>query len=179
MKEIRRRIVPSAVRAVEQECVPQDLPVSPVRLRHELGTIDSVRGAYQMPAWINAAFAPSSFALMAAPKPPAPQPMTIRSCSGTGPQRGSLLKYTTSQPASGQNRYSRPERRRKAFSVNSAFTVSRSTTDPADPFVGQRLAPASSVFPGPQQLDITLLHSSVAPGARTRVKRFLFDRQKN
>jgi hypothetical protein len=57
--------------------------------------------------------------------------------------------------------------------------VSRSTADPADPLVGQRLAPASSVFPGLQQLDITLLNPSIAPGARTRVKRFLFDRQKN
>ena len=52
----------------------------------------------------------------------------------------SAPKYTTSQPASGQKRYSEVQRRRRAPSVNSALTVSRSTADPAEPLAGQRLA---------------------------------------
>src|SRR5207245_1429262 len=35
------------------------------------------------PAWTNAVFAPRSLALMAAPNPPAPPPMTMRSYCGT------------------------------------------------------------------------------------------------
>src|SRR5579859_6385868 len=69
------------------------------------------------------------------------------------------LKYTTSQLASGQNRYSAGTNRCSARSVSSALTVRSSTAVPGAPLAGQRTVTGPSAFSGQQQLDIR--HSCV------------------